>query len=166
MEGGLTASNQGYSLFPYRFYNIDTSFSTHAGFALVSLEYSFSIFRVSAALGAAQFFQGAGSADIHYREKSLFGGKEKIDPLSKDLGGLGAAFLLADFGIPSLRIGAKTKLSLGLKKTFALPWGYRNIFSVDEGGVPDSHSGDGFSTELLKTILLSGFSLYGSLAIR
>jgi hypothetical protein len=166
LEGELTSSNQGYSLFPYRFYNLDTSFSTHVGFAMIRLEQGFSIFRVNAALGAAQVVRGTGSADIHYREKSLFGGGEKTDPLSKDMGGLGAAFLSIDFGAPSLRIGATTKLSLGLKKTLALPWGYRNIFSAGESGASDSPAGGGFDTDLLRTILLSGFSLYGSLAIR
>jgi hypothetical protein len=164
MEGGLTSSNQGYAVFPYRFYNLDASFSTHAGFALLNLEYRFSIFRIAATLGAVHVFQGTGSADIQYREKNLFGGREKTDSLPVDLGGLGAAFLSADFGMPSLRLGAKTKLTLGLKKTLALPWGYRNVFSAREDGT--SPSGGGFNTDLLRTILLSGVSLYGSLVIR
>ncbi|MDR1302355.1 MAG: hypothetical protein LBK43_07785 [Treponema sp.] len=165
MDGELTASNQGYSLFPYRFYNLDASFSAHAGFALVNLEYRFFIFRINAALGAIHVFQGTGSVDIHYREKSLFGGNEKTDSLGKDVGGLGAAFLSADFGIPSLRLGAKTSLALGIKKTLALPWGYRNILSADESGPSDTHSGGGPDTDLIRTILLSGLSLYASLAI-
>ncbi|MDR2537253.1 MAG: hypothetical protein LBC46_02995 [Treponema sp.] len=166
MEGELTASNQGYSLFPYRFYHLDASFSTHAGFAVISMEYGFSIFRVHAALGAAHVFQGTGSVDIHYREKTLFGGNEKTDSLWKDVGGLGAAFLSADLGIPSLRLGTKTSLSLGIKKTLALPWGYQNIFSADESGPPDSRPGGGPDTDLIRTALLSGLSIYGSLAIR
>jgi hypothetical protein len=166
MDGGLTASNQGYSLFPYRFYNLDASFSAHAGFALISLEYGFSIFRVNAALGAAHVFQGTGSVDIHYREKSLFGGNEKTESLGKDVGGLGAAFLSADFGIPSLRLGAKTSLALGIKKTLALPWGYQTIFSAGESGPSDTRPGGGPDPDLLRTILLSGLSLYGSIVIR
>jgi hypothetical protein len=166
MEGGLTSSNQGYFLFPYRFYNLDASFAAHAGFAMMSLEYRFSIFRIAAALGAAHVFQGEGSADIHYREKSLFGGNEKTTPLSKDVGGLGAAFLSVDFGIPALRLGAKTSLSLGIKKTLAIPWGYRNVFSADESGLPDTPSAGGPDTDLIRTMLLSGLSLYASLAIR
>jgi hypothetical protein len=166
MEGGLTASNQGYSVFPYRFYNLDASFSAHAGFALMSLEYRFSIIRINAALGAIHVFQGAGSADIHYREKSLFGGNEKTTPLSKDLGGLGAAFVSLDLGIPSLRLGPKTSLSLGIKKTLAMPWGYQHIFSTDESGPQDTRSGGGPDPDLIRTILLSGLSLYASLAIR
>jgi hypothetical protein len=167
MEGELTSSNQGYSVFPYRFYNLDASISAHAGFAMISLEYGFSIFRVNAVLGAAQVFQGTASADIHYRKKRLFGGEEKTDPRSKDLGNPGAAFLSVGFGMSSLRTGAKTKLSLGIKKTLALPWGYGDVFSADESAAPDSpSSGGGFSTDLLRTILLSGLSLYGSLTIR
>jgi hypothetical protein len=166
MEGELTSSNQGYSVFPYRFYNLDGSISAHAGFAMISLEYGFSIFRVNAALGAVQVFQGTASADIHYQKKRLFGGEEKTEPLSKDLGSPGAAFLSVGFGMPSLRIGAKTKLSLGIKKTLALPWGYGKIFSAGESADPDSSSGGGFGTDLFRTILLSGLSLHGSLAIR
>jgi hypothetical protein len=136
------------------------------GFAAISLEYGFSLFFIKTALGAAQVFRGSGSSDIHYREKDLFGGKEKTGAVSKELGGLGAAFLSVDAGIASLRIGVKTKLSLGIKKTFALPWGYRGLFSAHEGGASDSGLQGGFDPGLLKTALLSGFSLYSSLGFR
>jgi hypothetical protein len=166
MEGELTASNQGYFLFPYRFYNLDASFAAHAAFAALSLEYSFSIFRINAALGAAHVVQGTASAAVHYREKTLFGGNEKTDPRSTDPGGLGGAFLSAGLSIPSLRLGAKTSLALGLTKTLAVPWGYQTILSTDESGPSTSPSGGSLSGDLLRTLLLSGLSLHASLAVR
>jgi hypothetical protein len=166
MDGELTSSNQRYFLFPYRFYNVDTSFSVSAGFAAISLDYGFSIFSIKAALGAVQVFRGSGSADIHYREKALFGGREQTGAVSDGLGGLGAAFLSVDAGLASLRLGTKTKLSLGLKKIFAFPWGYKGLFAVNGGMTSGSGPSGGFDPGLLRTMLLSGFSLYASLGLR
>jgi hypothetical protein len=165
MEGTLSSFNQHYFLFPYLFYNVDASFTAHIGFAAIRLSRDFSIFRIKAALGAAQVFRGQGSADIHYQEKNLFGGKEKFDASPVNLGGPGAAFLSVDFGVPSLRIGPHARLSLGFKKTLAIPWGYKGLLPADKGGPQDSGSGGGVDTGLLKTLLLSGFSFYGSLGV-
>jgi hypothetical protein len=166
MNGELTSSNQRYFLFPYRSYNLGASLSASVGFAAVSLEYGFSVFFIKAALGAAHVFRGSGSADIHYQEKALFGGEEQTGAVSKDLRGLGAVFLSVDAGIAFLPQGGKTKLSLGLKKTFAVPWGYRGLFSANEAGAPDTAASGGFNPALLRTMLLSGFSLYASLGFR
>jgi hypothetical protein len=74
----------------------------------------------------------------------------------------GAAFMLLDAGFPSLRLGRqkKTRLSLGLKKLFVVPWGYERAlrYSPASPGAPDPAT-----DERLKTLLLSGLSFYCSL---
>jgi hypothetical protein len=161
-DGSLTAANQHHAYFPYNFYTIDGSLGFHAGFAIADLKQGFSVFQYRVALGAAHIFQSSGAADIHYKEKTLFGGEEVFDTVALDIGGIGAAFMLLEAGFPSLRLGnpAKARLSLGLKKIFAFPWGYEQFLPgfFDEQGPSDSAP-----SKLLKTALLSGLSFYASL---
>jgi hypothetical protein len=161
-EGALTASNQHYAYFPYNFYALEGSFGVHAGFGAVDLRQTFSLFQYRLVIGAAHAFRGSGSADIHYREKTLFGGAEVFDTKSLDIGGTGAAFILLDAGFPALRPGRQKKalLSLGVKKLFAIPWGYKDVRTEASPSpeAPVSVTGDA-----LKTALLSGLSLYASL---
>jgi hypothetical protein len=161
-EGSLTASNQHFAYFPYRYYNLDSSINLQAGFAALDALRSFSVFQCRIAVGAAHIFRGKGAADIHYQHKALFGGDEAFDAPSLDLGGTGAAFILLDAGLGALPLGKqhKLKLTLGLKKLFVLPWGY-------ERSAPGASALLGASGspahELLRTALLSGLSLYGFL---
>ncbi|MDR2019812.1 MAG: hypothetical protein LBQ14_03510 [Treponema sp.] len=161
-NGALTASNQHYAYFLYNFYHIDGSLGVHAGFGTVDLGQVFPFFQYRLMIGALHIFQGAGSADIHYKKKKLFGGEEIFDTMPLDIGGLGAAFILLDAGIPAIGLGRRDKvhLSLGLKKLFAVPWGYEQAFP-GASALPGASSSSGNS--LLKTILFSGLSLYGSL---
>jgi hypothetical protein len=160
-DGALTASNQHFAYFPYNFYSVLGSLGVHAGFGAVSLKQTFSSFQYRIMVGAAHSFQGEALADIHYKKKALYDGKEGFDALSLDIRGIGAAFVLLDAGFPALRLGKQTKAALGLKKLFVLPWGYEKILpgaSAAPAGASD------ISTDLWKTLLLSGLSLYGSLS--
>jgi hypothetical protein len=70
--------------------------------------------------------------------------------------------MLLDAGFPSLQPGRQKKalLSLGLRKLFVVPWGYEQVLP----GYSGSSGGSGVSVDgLLKTVLLSGLSFYGSL---
>jgi hypothetical protein len=166
--GALTASNQHYAYFPYHFYALNGSLSLHAGFGAAELTQAFSFFQYRVVIGAVRLFQGAGAAAIHYKKKTLFGGEEAVDTLSLDTGGAGAAVILLDAGLPSLRLGTrkKARLSLGLKKLFVVPWGYEQALS-GSSAAPDASSplspSASSTNSLLKTILLSGLSFYGSL---
>jgi hypothetical protein len=162
VNGALTASNQHYVYFPYNFYTVDGALGLHAGFGAVELKQAFSFFQYRVMIGAVHIFQGDGAATIHYKKKTLFGGKEVLDKMFPDIGGTGAAFMLLDAGLPSLRLGTRKKaqLSLGLKKLFVIPWGYKQALSGISVLPEVSNSS---TNKLLKTVLLSGWSFYGSL---
>jgi hypothetical protein len=165
-DGALTSSNQHYSWFPYVFFNIDGSLDAHIGFAMLDFKLKHSIFQYHIGLGAAHIFQLDGDAEIHSKMKKLFGGRETLEHLPLNIKGLGAAFMTLDFGIPDLGLGKKKSLhlSFGLKKAFILPWGYEQLLSdgtSDSTGSP-SLSGDE-TARFIKTVLLSGISLYASL---
>jgi hypothetical protein len=160
IDGSLTASNQHFAYFPYFFWDLDGSFDAYAGFATLDAKQSFSIFQYSVMIGAAHIFQSEGLADIHYRNKTLFGGEEAFDTKSLDLSGLGAAFILLDAGPRSLRLGNRARLSLGLKKLFVVPWGYEQARPGASTSPGESASSAG---GLLQTVLLSGLSFYGFL---
>jgi hypothetical protein len=165
INGALTDSNQHFVYFPYNFYRMNGSLDLHAGFGAVDLKQDFSFFHYRLMIGVAHIVQGGGLADIHYKKKTLFGGEEVFDKRSLDLGGVGAAFMLFDAEFSPMRLGRreKTWLSLGLKKLFAVPWGYDKAAS----GASSSSGGSGAPTGgLLKTALLSGLSFYGSLRRR
>jgi hypothetical protein len=161
--GALTASNQHYAYFPYNFYTLEGFFGVHAGFGAVDLRQTFSLFQYRLVIGAVHAFLGAGSADIHYREKRLFGGAEIFDTKSLDIGGTGAVFILLDAGFPALRPGRQKKalLSLGVKKLFAIPWGYE---AVRPEASPSPEASASSRDSILKTALLSGLSFYASLS--
>ncbi|AEF84804.1 hypothetical protein TREPR_0228 [Treponema primitia ZAS-2] len=117
---------------------------------------------------------------VHYKKKKdlFYDGSEGWEELSSGFEGIGAAFLLIDISIPSLRIGRGKSLYFGIGKVLAIPWGYE-IFSLDNeentggtdssggggsggsggsiGGGGDSGSGD--QSQWLRTIFLSGLSL-------
>jgi hypothetical protein len=162
INGSLTSANQHFVYFPHNFYTLEGSCGIYAGFGALDLRQTFSLFRYRVAIGAAQILQGGGAADIHYKKKTLFGGEEVFDAMTLDMGGTGAAFMLLDAGFSALRLGKQTKarLSLGLKKLFVVPWGYEGIRS-DSPASPEAS--DPVSGRLLKTLLLSGVSVYGAL---
>jgi hypothetical protein len=161
-EGALTAANQHYSLFPYNFYRVRGGLSAHAAYGLIHFSYYRKFFQYHIAAGAAHVFSGESEASIHYKKKRLFGSDEVMeDPALPALKGIGAAFLLLDAGLPSLSIGRGVHVSLGLRKLFLIPWGYDQFFRGDSGEGSAFTSGGRFSTELLRTVLLSGLSFYG-----
>jgi hypothetical protein len=162
-QGGLTASNQHYSLFPFVFYNINGTLSAHIGFGALDLQYKHGIFQYHVTLGAAHTFLGEIAAEIHYKQKNLFGGTEVIENISPlHLGGV--AFVLLDAGIPALSIGhTSLKIRTGLQKAFAIPWGYEQFLGSADGEGPSSERSD-FQASWLRTILLSGVSFYCTLS--
>jgi hypothetical protein len=161
-NGALTASNQHYAYFPYNFYAVTGSLDLHAGFGAVELTQTFSFFQYRVMIGAVHIFQGAGAAAVHYKKKMLFGGEEAVDNMSLDIGGTGAAVILLDAGLPSVWLGArkKARLSLGLKKLFVVPWRYEHALP---GTSVTPEASKSSTNNLLKTVLLSGLSFYGSL---
>ncbi|MDR0302002.1 MAG: hypothetical protein LBI04_06800 [Treponema sp.] len=165
LDGALTSSNQPYFLFPYLYFNItDACYKAHAGFALLRFRYNHGIFRYNFNLGALNIFYDHGEADIQYKNKKLFGGNEHTEKFNIEISGLGAAFLSLSAALPSLPIGSRCRLSLGLQKMFFLPWGYQNLLS---SGASTSGSGTetpSVSSSILKTVLLSGLSFSGSLS--
>jgi hypothetical protein len=174
VEGALTASNQHYWLFPYNFYRATGNLGAHAGFGAIDVRYKHAIFQYHLTLGAAHLFLGEAAATVHYKNKKLFGGGETVEAMTPiNLGGLGAAFILLDFGLSDLRLGRHTTrtLSLGLKKAFVIPWGYDTLLnrqspqSGNGQGEQGSSGSSGFQAEWLRTILLSGLSLYCTLSL-
>jgi len=168
LEGALTSSNQPYFLFPYLFAHADAHFKAHAGFALFRFRYRQRVFQYHADLGVFHIFYDRGEVEVHYRKKKLFGGEENFETIYPETSGLGAAFLLLEAGIPALPIGGKQRLALSLQKAFILPWGYKNLFSFGDGSSGGGSGGgapSGSKTlSLIKTVLLSGLSIRGSLS--
>jgi hypothetical protein len=164
-SGGLSTANQHYFLFPYYFYNLSASLNAQAGFGAIEFRHTLSIFQYQVILGAVHIFQGEGAADIHYLYKNLFGGGEGFDTMPLDTRGIGAAFLMLDAGFPSLRPGKQKnpQLAAGLRKLFAIPWGYERLLPDDGDSLPPSGTSADTMGELIRTALLSGLSLYASL---
>ena len=161
-DGAITSANQPYFLFPYQFYNINASFDAQAGFALFRFRHNIGISRYSFDLGAIHIFDNNGKADIHYRMKNLFSGKEDFEERSMDIKGLGAAFLSFEAAFPALILTQGLQLSLGLRKSFIIPWGYDKL-------ITSSNASSGkFSEEKvvskIRTVLLSGLSISGSIS--
>jgi len=160
MEGALTSSNQPYFLFPYLYYDVNARYEIQAGFAGFRFRHNLGIFRYSFNLGALHIFYARGGADLHYQEKKLFGGKEAFDTKNPELKGLGAAFLLLEATFPALPLTNKLRLSLSLQKAFIVPWGYEKLLA---SGSADSR-GSSQTSSLIRTALLSGVSIRGSLS--
>jgi hypothetical protein len=167
-EGALTASNQHYSLFPFSFFSVSGSMKAHIAFGLFRLLFQPSIFQFDITLGAVHVLSGEARADYHFKMKRLFSGSEfrgEVDPVELDNTGL--AFLLFDGGIvlPGPRRPDPFILTLGIQKAFALPWGYEKFLPAPSSGT-DSGGGGGnggspaIDPELLRSILLSGLSVY------
>jgi hypothetical protein len=163
-EGALTASNQHYWLFPYLVYRVSGSLSAHTLFGAIDMRYTHSLLQYHISLGAFQVFMGELAGDTYYKEKSLFGGRESLESLGPlDLGGIGAAFILLDVGMPALTVNRRTKVSWGIKKAFVIPWGYEAVLAAGEE--TSAAGSSDFKAEWLRTILLSGLSVYFSLSL-
>jgi hypothetical protein len=160
LNGELNSSNQPYFLFPYSYFNVDAHYKAHAGFTMLRFRYSPGIFRYSINLGALHIFYDQGEADTHYKLKKLFNAEESSDKYNPEITGLGAAFLTLEAAVRALPAGSRCRFSLELQKAFALPWGYKKLFPSGSAG---SISGTE-SSSMLKTVLLSGLSIRGSLS--
>jgi hypothetical protein len=164
VDGALTMSNQGYVLFPFRFFNLAASLNMHAGYGLVRFRYHPGIFRLNISLGGANIFLGDVEAAYDYQMKKLFSGTEaheKIGPFN--LANTGAVFLLFDTGIrPPIGKSRNFFLSLGIQKAFIIPWGYEKIVNAGTEDLvsPSASLDDGLDMEIWRTILLSGLSFY------
>jgi hypothetical protein len=168
LEGILTAENQQYFLFPYNFFKAKADLQIHLAYGRFTFTYRPGMLQYQISAGAVHAFGGDLEAATHYKKKKLFGAEEAMEDLSPlNFRGIGAAFLGLDAGIPSLAIG-RTKAfhaSLGLRKTFFVPWGYEQLLTWNDLGPEEgSGGGGGFSSDLLWTVLLSGISLYFTLS--
>jgi hypothetical protein len=165
IAGVLSAENQGYMLFPYGFYRIQGNFEAlliHGGVRLLR---PLGAFQYKVQLGLVQALWGVISADIHYKEKKLFGGNEGYETLGlPGLGGTGAGFIRLAVAMPALPIGrgGKTRFSPELEKLFFIPWGYKKF--LPSGEEETSGGGSGIQAGWLRTILLSGLSLSARLS--
>jgi hypothetical protein len=156
-NGSLTASNQHYSLFPYLVYEASGQIGAFAGYGMITLTYRSRFFFLAARLGAAQIFYDSCDTEVYYKQKNLFGGEERrytftpvrLESLGCALVGIDAAFLFPD-------AKARPCFTIGVKKNFLIPWNYQQLISGGNGTGPASVP----SADLLKTALLSGFSVY------
>jgi hypothetical protein len=163
MEGALTASNQRYAFFPYSFYNLMGSLDAHIGYGAVDLQSRHALFQCRIGLGVFQGFDGAVTAAIHYKKKSLFGSAEASETTSPlELEGLGAAFLLLSWGAPALRVGRGANLSFDAQKIFVIPWGYEQASGGTGAG---GGGGASVSGSQILSVLVSGLSLNITLAL-
>jgi hypothetical protein len=167
-EGALTASNQHYALFPFSFFAATGSLDAHIAFGLIRLLFRPSIFRFDVAVGAAHVLSGEAKGGYHFKMKRLFGGSEflgELDPVELDNTGL--AFLLLEGGIvlQSPYRPASCGISLGFQKAFAVPWGYEKFIPEASSGTDSTGGVPAFDPELLRTILLSGLSLYARISL-
>jgi len=147
LEGSLNTSNQLFPLFPYLFYNVNAFYNANAGFALFQLKHSVSILQFKYDLGIFHIFNNEGKLDINYRRKTLFGGGTFHEESIPDLKDLGFMLLVLDVSIPSMPI-RESAFSMGIQKAFIVPWGYKDIFTIETD-----------TLSLIKTVLKSGFSL-------
>jgi hypothetical protein len=169
-EGSLTTSNQHYTLFPYLVYETSGQIGAFAGYGMVNLAYRARFFSLAAQIGVLQIFYSNCGANVYYKQKRLFGGKETryaFTPI--DLGRLGCAFIGIDAALLLPGPKAKPVFTVGIKKLFFIPWNYQQMLSAPDS--PDSPGGSGnesqgtapapaISEDLLKSALLSGLSLY------
>ncbi|MDR2403868.1 MAG: hypothetical protein LBD78_07545 [Spirochaetaceae bacterium] len=166
-EGALTASNQHYALFPFTFFSVTGSLNAHIAYGLLRLLFRPSIFQFDITLGAAHVLLGEAKADYHFKMKRLFGGSEfdgELDPV--ELNNTGAAFLLLDGGIilrNPYRPGPFI-VTLGIQKALALPWGYEKFISAASPGTDSGGGSPAMDPELLRSVLLSGLSLYARIS--
>jgi hypothetical protein len=159
LEGALTASNQRYAFFPYVFYNVTGTLDAHIGYGAADIRYRRSIFQYRIGLGVLHGFGGKIAANMRYKKKNLFGPSEAHETATPlEFEGLGAAFLLLNWGAPALRIGRGAYLSFDLNKILVIPWGYEQ----DSG---ETTGDGGVSAGQIFSVLLSGLSLNISLAL-
>jgi hypothetical protein len=175
LDGTLSSDNQQYLWFPYNFYKAGFNARLHAPFAALQAEYRRDIFLLRMIAGAVHIFYGDAAVDIHSKEKELsflgipvFKGEEDSSSRFFNLAGIGAAFLSINAGLESVRVyrGSNTgpSLSLGIRKTFAVPWGYEALFdSGSSSGGEEEEAAQPAKALNLTSILLSGVSFYCSL---
>jgi hypothetical protein len=167
LDGALTSFNQPYFLFPFLFFNVKAQYKAHAGYAMSGFRYNHGIFRYNFDLGIFHIFFDNGGVELNYKMKKLFDGEEFFEEMNSGIGGLGAAFLLLDAAAPALPLhrNKNTRLSLGLRKAFIVPWGYEKLFPADaESSVINQAPQANEVLSLVKTVLLSGLSIYGSIS--
>jgi hypothetical protein len=158
-EGALDLSNQHSFPVLFAFFKLSGALTAHGAYTLIRAAFNPGIFRFRIDAGALQGLGGEIRGGLHYRRTNLLGGEERVSEIdAPDLGGLGAAFFLLDAGI---RPGRTGRFSLGIQKALAVPWGYER-FSGPAGG--EFGGARMPSADFLRSVLLSGFSLYGSLA--
>jgi hypothetical protein len=165
-HGALTAGNQGYWLFPFLFFNVDAAVNAHIPWGMVNVRYEPGFFYCAATVGVLHIMDGEAGVTAYYRQKNLFGGKERREyPAPVNLTNLGLAFLVFDAGIKPGK-----HVALGLEKIFAIPWGYKKIMEENSseetsasgdipGGAALSFSSDS-QMKWIRTALLSGLSVY------
>ncbi|MDR2900412.1 MAG: hypothetical protein LBV20_02675 [Treponema sp.] len=160
-EGALTAANQNYFFFPFNYFNFDGTGNIHIGYAAITAEINPSLFQCKISSGLFQMIYSDIQYSHEYKMKTLFGGSESADAQHLDvLKNVGFVFLNLDLGVNNVPLCQRQGLrfSGGLRKALIIPW---NIPGVGDGGIT---IGD-IDTDFIKTILLSGISLYAKISI-
>jgi hypothetical protein len=180
LHGSLSSKNQPYFLFPYIFYDLAFDAGFYGLFGVLAAAYRRDLFRLNMTLAAAQVLGGELNGGFHAKQKNLsylgiliFDGGEEYGSWSRNPGGLGAAFLSLEGGLEALPLSRNRRgprLSVTVRKLFALPWGYEPLLSSgssDPGGhgggskTAEGSAGGGINPA---SILLSGLSFRCSIA--
>jgi hypothetical protein len=100
-------------------------------------------------------------ADAVYEFRKLMGGAKGTYELPRDLGGIGALFILLDAGIPVIHTRYSSPvIGAGLKKAFVIPWGYGKLINDGDGDGGANVIGGTDWNSIFRTVLLSGLSVY------
>jgi hypothetical protein len=158
VEGALDLSNQHSFPVLFTFFKLSGALTAHGAYALIRAAFSPGVFQFRIDAGVLQGLGGEIRGSLHYRRTNLLGGEERtLEMDALDLGGMGAAFFLLDAGV---RPGRAGRFSLGIQKALAVPWGFERLFGPAGGGAGAARTS---SADFLRSLLLSGLSLYGSL---
>jgi hypothetical protein len=157
--GALDLSNQHSFPVLFRIFEPSGDLSAHGVYAHIRAALSPGVFQFRLDAGAVQGLGGEIRGRLHYRMSKLLGGEEQnLEMAPLTLEGKGAAFFLLD---AALRLGRDGRFTLGLQKALLFPWDYKQP-PAPPGEEPAAPK---LPPDFLRSLLLSGLSLYARLAL-
>jgi hypothetical protein len=146
-KGSLTAENQGYFLFPYRFYDASGYMSAKAIYGIANLGFKSSAAEYGMDLGAIAVLRGKIAANMHYKYRKFYGTEEFFEDLNPvQMKNSGIIFSILSIKTKKINIG-ENYIQYGIQKPFAIPFG--ELF-------PKADSGKG--GDFLKDVFLWGLT--------
>jgi hypothetical protein len=146
-SGSLTAENQGYFLFPYRFYNASGYMNAKAVYGIANLSLKSSVAEYGMDLGALAALSGKIAANMHYKYRKFYGTEEIFENLNPvQMKNSGIIFSILSIKTRKISIG-ENYIQYGIQKPFAIPFG--ELF-------PKANPGEG--GDFLKDIFLWGLT--------